>query len=99
MPVDSATVRYQFPTTLGRFFARFDAGRATSDGGLVWLAEAERAVAVCAALAEALPEWCHRLGSHAAQLLPIPVIPVGRRARSAGLPSGQVRGSASSARG
>jgi len=64
MPVDSATVRYQFPTTLGRFFARFDAGRATSDGGLVWLAEAERAVAVCATLADALPEWRRRPGIH-----------------------------------
>jgi hypothetical protein len=37
--------------------ASFDGGRLTSDGGLVWLAEAEAAVGVCAAFAAAIPEW------------------------------------------
>lgn len=37
--------------------ATFDGGRLTSDGGLPWLAEAEEAVGVCAALAACVPEW------------------------------------------
>jgi hypothetical protein len=37
--------------------AAFDGGRLTSDGGLPWLAEAEAALGVCAALAAVLPEW------------------------------------------
>jgi hypothetical protein len=37
--------------------ARFDAGRATSDGGLPWVAEADRRLGVCAALAACVPEW------------------------------------------
>ena len=37
--------------------ARFDAGRATSDGGLPWVAEADRQLGVCAALAACVPEW------------------------------------------
>ena len=37
--------------------ASFDAGRLTSDGGLPWLAEADRALGVCAALAGLVPEW------------------------------------------
>jgi Transposase DDE domain group 1 len=35
----------------------FDAGRLTSDGGLVWLAEADQALGLCAALAACIPEW------------------------------------------
>jgi hypothetical protein len=35
----------------------FDAGRLTSDGGLVWLAEADAALGLCAALAVALRDW------------------------------------------
>jgi Transposase DDE domain group 1 len=37
--------------------ARFDGGRLTSDGGLPWLAEADTALGLCAALAAAIPEW------------------------------------------
>src|ERR687886_109525 len=37
--------------------AAFDAGRLTSDGGLPWLAEADRALGLCAALAAGIPEW------------------------------------------
>ena len=38
-------------------FARFDGGRVTSDGGLPWVARAEEALGVCAALAACVPEW------------------------------------------
>ena len=36
---------------------RFDGGRVTSDGGLPWVAQAEAALGVCAALAACVPEW------------------------------------------
>ena len=36
---------------------RFDGGQVTSDGGLPWLAQAEAALGVCAALAAGVPEW------------------------------------------
>jgi hypothetical protein len=55
---ESATLHrsYAFvgPATL---VAAFDAGRATSDGGLPWLAAADRRLGVCAALAACVPEW------------------------------------------
>jgi hypothetical protein len=35
----------------------FDAGRLASDGGLVWLAEADGALGLCDALATCIPEW------------------------------------------
>jgi hypothetical protein len=41
----------------------------TSDGGLVWLAEAEQALGVCAALAAAIPDWRRRRGQHPLDLL------------------------------
>jgi hypothetical protein len=37
--------------------ARFDGGQVTSDGGLPWVARAEEALGVCAALAACVPEW------------------------------------------
>jgi hypothetical protein len=37
--------------------ARFDGGPVTSDGGLLWVARAEEALGVCAALAACVPEW------------------------------------------
>jgi hypothetical protein len=36
--------------------AGFDGGRLTSDGGLPWLAEADRAIGICAAFAEQIPD-------------------------------------------
>jgi hypothetical protein len=36
---------------------RFDGGQVTSDGGLPWVARAEEALGVCAALAACVPEW------------------------------------------
>jgi DDE family transposase len=35
----------------------FDGGQVTSDGGLPWVAQAEAALGVCAALAAGVPEW------------------------------------------
>ena len=37
--------------------ARFDGGQVTGDGGLPWVARAEAALGVCAALAGCVPEW------------------------------------------
>jgi hypothetical protein len=57
---NSATGRQRFTTTAGpRLWATFDAGRLTSDGGLPWLAEADQALGLCAALASRVPEWRH----------------------------------------
>jgi hypothetical protein len=39
--------------------AAFDAGRLTSDGGLVWLSEADQALGICDALAGCIPDWRH----------------------------------------
>jgi hypothetical protein len=36
---------------------QFDGGQITSDGGVPWVAEAETALGVCAALAGEVPEW------------------------------------------
>jgi DDE family transposase len=64
----SATARPRFPTAPGLpLRAAFDAGRLTSDGGVPWLAEADRALGLCDALAACIPEWRrgpvrHRLG-------------------------------------
>jgi DDE family transposase len=37
--------------------AAFDGGRLTSDGGLTWLAEADRELSLCETIAEHIPEW------------------------------------------
>jgi hypothetical protein len=61
----SATLPIRFhpsgPLPIG---ARFDGGRLTSDGGLPWLAEAERALQVCARFAELIPDWRRRPARH-----------------------------------
>jgi hypothetical protein len=44
--------------------ADFLGERLTSDGGLVWLEEADRALGLSAALAAALPDWRRRPGRH-----------------------------------
>ena len=49
-------LRFDLPVGLPLEVA-FDAGRLTSDGGLVWLAEADRALGLCALLAAGLPDW------------------------------------------
>jgi hypothetical protein len=57
MPHDAMS-SYAFATPTGvPLSATFDGGRLTSDGGLPWLAEAEAALGVCAALARCLTDW------------------------------------------
>src|SRR5436190_17132187 len=54
----STNAAIRFESSVGPALeAAFDAGRATSDGGLPWLAEADRALGLCAALAVCVPEW------------------------------------------
>jgi Transposase DDE domain group 1 len=54
----SATESYAFASaTALALEVAFDGGRLTSDGGLPWLAEAETATGICAALAACVPEW------------------------------------------
>lgn len=56
--MQSATETHTFATACGLALeAAFDGGRLTSDGGLPWLAEADRALGLCAALAACVPEW------------------------------------------
>jgi hypothetical protein len=56
--VDPTIPRFRFDSPAGvPLDAAFDAGPLTSDGGLPWLAEAERALAICARLADCIPEW------------------------------------------
>ena len=45
--------------------ATFDLDALTSDGGLVWLREADAALGLSAALADEIPEWRRRPGRHA----------------------------------
>src|ERR671934_1161475 len=68
--VDSATRAHRFSTLAGvPLEAAFDAGRLTSDGGLPWLAEADQALGLCAALAACIPEWRHGPVRHALETL------------------------------
>ncbi len=56
----SATARVRFRSLAAGgvpVHAAFDAGRLSSDGGLLWLAEADRALGLCADLAGRIPEW------------------------------------------
>src|SRR5829696_7110455 len=62
---DCATqkIRFETPTPLA-LEAAFDGGRLTSDGGLTWLAEVDRELGLCQAMAEHIPEWRSRRGRH-----------------------------------
>ncbi len=62
---ESATspLRFAVPVALA-VEADFLGGRLTSDGGLAWLEEADRALGLCAALAAAVPDWRRRRGRH-----------------------------------
>lgn len=56
----SATRRPQFRLISGLpLRTAFDAGRLTSDGGLVWLSEVDQALGMCEALAACVPDWRH----------------------------------------
>ena len=70
MPFQSATSAYAFATSTALALeATFDGGRLTSDGGLPWLAEAEEAIGVCAALAACVPEWRRSPIAHSIEAL------------------------------
>ena len=62
---DCATqkIRFETPTPLA-LEAAFDGGRLTSDGGLTWLAEVDKELGVCQAMAKHIPEWRSRRGRH-----------------------------------
>jgi hypothetical protein len=62
---DCATqkIRFETPTPLA-LEAAFDGGGLTSDGGLTWLAEVDKELGVCQAMAEHIPEWRSRRGRH-----------------------------------
>jgi hypothetical protein len=49
--------------------ASFDGPQLTSDGGLVWLAEADAALGLCAALARVIPDWRTGPVQHSLELL------------------------------
>lgn len=55
---DCATTatRFETPTALA-LEASFDGGKLTSDGGLAWLAEVDRDLGLCEAIAARVPEW------------------------------------------
>ena len=62
---DCATQKMRFETqTALALEAAFDGGRITSDGGLVWLAEADSELGLCEAISESVPEWRKRKGRH-----------------------------------
>ena len=62
---DCATQKMRFETqTALALEAAFDGGRITSDGGLVWLAEADEELGLCEAISEHIPEWRKRKGLH-----------------------------------
>jgi Transposase DDE domain group 1 len=67
---DCATsgMRFETQTTLA-LEAAFDGGRITSDGGLVWLAEADSELGLCERIAEHVPEWRKRKERHSLHAL------------------------------
>src|SRR5215204_2074287 len=56
-------MRFETQTALA-LEAAFDGGRITSDGGLLWLAEADSQLGLCEAISEHVPEWRKRKGRH-----------------------------------
>jgi len=61
----SATAALRFaPPGVPLLEVDFLGGRLTSDGGWPWVAEADQALGLCAALAAVLPDWRHRRGRH-----------------------------------
>ena len=70
MRCQSATRTYACATlTSLALEVAFDGGRLTSDGGLPWLAEAETATGICAALAACVPEWRRGTVHHSLEAL------------------------------
>ncbi len=66
----SATAPLRFASPAGLDLeASFDGGRLTSDGGLPWLDEAERATGICASFAQLIPDWRRRGARHSIEAL------------------------------
>src|SRR5215211_3705961 len=61
-------MRFETQTALA-LEAAFDGGRITSDGGLVWLAQADSELGLCERVAEHVPEWRKRKGRHSLEAL------------------------------
>jgi hypothetical protein len=62
---DFATQKMRFQTEAALALeTAFDGGRLTSDGGLLWLKEADAELGLCEAMAECVPEWRRRKGRH-----------------------------------
>ena len=67
---DCATSGMRFETEAALALeAAFDGGRITSDGGLVWLAEADSELGLCERVAGHVPEWRRRKGRHSLEAL------------------------------
>jgi hypothetical protein len=63
--VESTRETVRFRTSAGvPLEAVFDAGRLTSDGGLPWVGEADRALGLCDRLAGCIPDWRQRVVRH-----------------------------------
>ncbi len=68
--MEESTTALCFATGAGvPLLTAFDGGRLTADGGLPWLAEADRALALCATLARCIPDWRRRRGRHSLETL------------------------------
>jgi hypothetical protein len=67
--VQSAIPAVAFARSSATIEARFDLDQLTSDGGLLWLAEAEDEVGLCAAMAAVVPEWRHGPVRHSMEAL------------------------------
>jgi Transposase DDE domain group 1 len=63
----SQSIGFALPS--GPLQASFDGPQLTSDGGLCWLAEADTALGLCAALAQHIPEWRQGPVRHALEAL------------------------------
>jgi hypothetical protein len=66
---ESTSSPIRFAATPRPLDASFDLEALTSDGGLVWLREADDALGLSAALATAVPDWRRRRGRHALNTL------------------------------
>jgi hypothetical protein len=68
--MQSATEAYTFATPCALALeAAFDGGRLTSDGGLPWLATADQALGLVAAVAACIPEWRRKHIQHSLDTL------------------------------
>jgi hypothetical protein len=63
----SQSMAFHLPTT--DLAVSFDGPQLTSDGGLCWLADADRMLGLCQGLAAHIPEWRRRPGRHSLETL------------------------------